>query len=80
MLKFTLLIYKKIHNQKNIIIIIFKLDINKKILPAYSCLCCSKFINKYNLYHIFYTIKNNELISCIVDNPQLSFGMFLKFN
>jgi len=72
--------YKKFHNQKNIIIIIFKFDINKKILPAYSCLCCSKFINKYNLSHLFYTIKDNKLISCIIDKPQLSFGMFLKFN
>lgn len=72
--------YKKMHNLKNIIIIIFKFDINKKILPAYSCLCCTKFISKYNLEHLFYTIKDGKLVSCIVDNPQLSFGMFLKFN
>ena len=63
----------------NIIIIIFKFDINKKVIPAYSCLSCSKFIAKNNISHIYYTIKENKLISSIVNEPKISFGMFLKF-
>lgn len=76
---------KKIKNLNinNIIIIIFKLKKEKNVFiirPYFSCLCCTKTIKKYNLQNLFYTIDNNKLLSCIIENPQISIGLKLKLN
>ena len=73
---------KKI-NKKNIIIIIFKLkkDNDTFIVRPYNCcLTCTKTIKKYNLQYLFYTIDKNKLLSCIIENPQISLGLKLKLN
>jgi len=65
---------------KNIVIIIWKFDIYKYFLPCYSCLTCTKTINKYNFNRIIFTIKNNKLVSSIINNPEICFGLQLKYN
>ena len=66
-------------SNKNIVIIIWKFDICHNFIPCYSCLTCSKTINKYNFNNIIFTIKNNELISALIKNPRICFGLQLKY-
>ena len=75
----AILKYRLLDNKKNIIIIIFKLDLNKKILPAFSCLTCDKYIKKLNIQELMYTMSKNTLFSCLIQHPQLCFGLSLKF-
>ena len=65
---------------KKIKIIIWKFDISKNFLPCYSCLTCTKTINKYNFNNIIFTIKDNKLVSSIINNPVICFGLQLKYN
>ena len=69
-----------IYKNKKIVIIIWKFDRNKNFLPCYSCLTCTKTINKYKFNRIIFTIKNNKLVSSIINNPEICFGLQLKYN
>ena len=74
-------LYKSIDKNRKLNILIWKVDKSGIVRPAYSCLCCSKYIIKNNLDNKVFTFDNDgKIINALVDNPEVSKGMKIKWN
>lgn len=59
-------------------IFISKFDIKGNHKSAFCCHACTKVAKKYNMLDKIYTFKDNNIVSAIVDNPELSLGYQIK--
>lgn len=66
-------------NKHKLQILLWRVNKDGSVVPAYSCLCCSKYIIKKNLEHKVFTFHNEKKISALIKDPELSKGMKIKF-
>lgn len=73
--------FKTIEKNRKLNILIWRADKSGGIHPAYSCLCCSKYIIKNNLSEKVFTFDyNGKIVKAITDNPEVSKGMKIKWD
>jgi len=60
------------NKNKNYKIIIWKWGKDGKVRDKYCCHGCTKMIKKYGYENNIFTIKNNQLISAVEENPEIS--------
>jgi len=74
-------LYKSIDKNRKLNILIWRVDKLGVVHGVFSCLCCSKFIIKNNLKNKVFTFDNNgNIINAVIDKPEISKGMKLKWN
>jgi hypothetical protein len=70
---------KKYDKRNRYIILISRFDKKGNHKPTMCCNACSKLAKKYNFTDRIYTVnKNNDVISAITDNPQISLAYRIK--
>lgn len=72
--------YKAHPNNRKLQILIWRVNKEGGILPAFSCLCCKKYLQRKGVAHKVLTFENEKPLCAIVPNPSVSKGMKLKFS
>jgi|TARA_Y100000389_G_scaffold181039_1_gene196336 hypothetical protein len=71
--------YLRYKNNRNLQIYIWKWGKCGDLKPAYCCVSCKQLIQKYNYQDNIFTFIGDEIVSAVLDKPNLSLGYMIKY-
>ena len=70
---------KKHKKNRSLQIYIWKWGKCGNLKPAYCCVSCKQLIQKYNYHDNIFTFVDGDIVSAILENPNLSLGYMIKY-